>query len=382
MFYSPRFATLICNDVQHIYSFGSMIYNSDKLKNINFPDLLDYKYIPTATFENTNMSYAISSSGMFDYGMLDGTVINMPKITSIIISGTMFHYYTSASCITFNAPLLTELLAQSIFPALAPNTLGIDMSNITKLGLYNQDIALSSDTTLNFTNLITCKYLHIQAIKASGTTGTHTLTVNANACTTMQGVSLASKVANDTSIALHAISCTSMDLFPSSNIMQSFANAVLDMPALIHLNPNTADTHFIYQCTNLTQLTLTNLQTGQVTLDTTGVNCNINLPAITGGLQFINCTGSCTSLSAYQPSSISIAGLTNLNNIILHNLSAPSVTSTSFGSSASDYTGYTNRAAGTNALIVPSNATGFDSGVWLSPLCDANCGGFTLQKTL
>lgn len=382
LFSYVRFVTLICNDVQHIYSAGKMIDSASYLTNINFPDLLDYRYLPTATFENTNMDSASSNTSMFGYDMPNGTVINMPKITSIIITDGMFHYYTPASYITFNAPLLTELLAQSTFVASTPNTLGIDMSNITKLGLYNQSITLSSDTTLNFTNLLTCKYLNIQAIKASGATGTPTLTVNANACTTMQGVVLTSKVANDTSIALHATSCTSIDAFQSGNIMQLFANAVLDMPALLHLNPGSDNTRFIYQCTNLTQLTLTNLQTGQVTLDTTGINCNVDLPAITGGLQFINCTGSCTSLSAYQPSSISIAGLLNLKNLILHNLSAPSVSSTSFGSSASDYTGYNNRAASTNALIVPSTATGFDTGYWLSPLCDANCGGFTLQKTL
>ena len=79
-------ATLICNDVQHIYSNGPMIDSSSHLTNINFPDLLDYKYLPTATFENTNMSYATSNSVMFGYDMHNGTVINMPKITSIIIT--------------------------------------------------------------------------------------------------------------------------------------------------------------------------------------------------------------------------------------------------------------------------------------------------------
>ena len=139
--------------------------------------------------------------------------------------------------------------------------------------------------------------------------------------------------------------------------------------------------NLVGQVGSLTQLTLTSLQS-TLKMSGVGINCDLNLPAITGDITLATCTGSISSISANKPSSISIAGLLNLKNLILHNLSAPSVSATSFGSSASDYTGYTNRAAGTNALIVPSNATGFDLGYWLSPLCDANYGGFTLQKTL
>ena len=91
LFDSANYTTLICNDVQHIYSVGSFIYNPSQLKTINFPELLDYRYLPTATFENTNMLDASSNSGMFGYGMPKGIVINMPKITSIIITDTMFH---------------------------------------------------------------------------------------------------------------------------------------------------------------------------------------------------------------------------------------------------------------------------------------------------
>lgn len=64
-------------------------------------------------------------------------------------------------------------------------------------------------------------------------------------------------------------------------------------------------------------------------------------------------------------------------------MSAPSLgDSPVFGYSAQEWTGRNTYDTGENRLIVPAGATGYDSGYWLDPLCNATKCGFTLSKTL
>lgn len=75
------------------------------------------------------------------------------------------------------------------------------------------------------------------------------------------------------------------------------------------------------------------------------------------------------------------AGCFSSNRITCYCLTAPTVDSDTFGSS-SDYTGKSVKDQGLNTLYVPANATGYEEGYWLDPLCNADKCGFTLSKTL
>ena len=75
-------------------------------------------------------------------------------------------------------------------------------------------------------------------------------------------------------------------------------------------------------------------------------------------------------------------GCINLSNIVMPWNIAPGTNMWSFGSQTTTYTGLNTRSTGKNILYVPSDATGYDSGYWLDPLCNTSKCGFTLSKTL
>ena len=371
-----NYAIINVHDIQHVCGNKPMVSYIRVNTTWNFPELLDYKSTPAETVANTNLSS--NNFGVFNYWENDTAIqtINCPKLVTIIA----FYFGGNSSKVICNMPVLTELACNSIQQTVNPEKpFSIDITKLVTVKITGQTIQMNLDYTLNFASMTNCYGLHIQGSMKSA--ADKKLTVLANACTAMQKVSISGQNADSIDLVFEATSCTSItsDNFIGRLVIGQARTAIVNLPALKTYSQDYR--YLVEQVGSLTQLTLTSLQS-TLLLRGVVINCNIDLPAITGDLNFENCTGSITNLSAYKPSSISIAGLTNLKNIILHNLSAPSVTSTSFGSSASNYTGYTNRAAGTNALIVPSNATGFDFGVWLSPLCDTNCGGFTLQKTL
>lgn len=83
--------------------------------------------------------------------------------------------------------------------------------------------------------------------------------------------------------------------------------------------------------------------------------------------------------------------LTNLNNytfsvctrlvtITSNRSTAPTVSSYTFGSNTSSYTGRTAYSAGTNKLYVPAGATGYNASYWSSVLLDSTKCGFTLEE--
>lgn len=53
-----------------------------------------------------------------------------------------------------------------------------------------------------------------------------------------------------------------------------------------------------------------------------------------------------------------------------------------FGGVEGNYTGRNTYNTGENMLYVPVGATGYDTGQWLSSLCNATKCGFTLSATL
>jgi hypothetical protein len=73
---------------------------------------------------------------------------------------------------------------------------------------------------------------------------------------------------------------------------------------------------------------------------------------------------------------------TNLTSITSLALAAPTLGSNVFGDSTSNYTGRHTYNTGENTLYVPADATGYEEGQWLDPLCNAEKCGFTLSKTL
>lgn len=72
----------------------------------------------------------------------------------------------------------------------------------------------------------------------------------------------------------------------------------------------------------------------------------------------------------------------SLKTIICKGITAPSVSSSAFGTSTGDYTGRNTYNTGENKLYVPAEATGYEEGTWLDPLCNSTKCGFTLSKTL
>ena len=102
-----------------------------------------------------------------------------------------------------------------------------------------------------------------------------------------------------------------------------------------------------------------------------------------------NCFYSCSNLTSIViPKSVTslgsgcFYGCSNLVSITINRNIAPAVYSSSFGTSATDYTGRNTFDEGTNIFYVPAGATGYDTGEWLDPLCNAEKCGFTISYTL
>jgi hypothetical protein len=69
-----------------------------------------------------------------------------------------------------------------------------------------------------------------------------------------------------------------------------------------------------------------------------------------------------------------------LATIHANRTTAPSVSSATFGSSTTSYTGRASYSAGTNRLYVPTGATGYDASYWADPLCSSTKCGFTKEE--
>jgi hypothetical protein len=99
---------------------------------------------------------------------------------------------------------------------------------------------------------------------------------------------------------------------------------------------------------------------------------------------FYNCSAlTSIDLSPFEDATITnwntvFSGCKKLETIIAPWAIAPTVATSTFGDSTSNYTGRDTYNTGENKLIVPLGATGYDTGYWLTQLQDANKCGFTL----
>jgi hypothetical protein len=118
-----------------------------------------------------------------------------------------------------------------------------------------------------------------------------------------------------------------------------------------------------YGCYNLTKLDFEILN-----LDTTNglVRCTA-LTEVTFADGFTTISSNCFN------------GCTALNKITSNSVVAPTLKSGFWGSSSGGYAGQTNAAKGTNRLIIPLNATGYETGQWLNPLQSPSLCGFTIH---
>ena len=102
-----------------------------------------------------------------------------------------------------------------------------------------------------------------------------------------------------------------------------------------------------------------------------------------------DCFRGCASLTSIEiPSKVTtlgnrcFLGCLALSTITALPLTAPSTGEECFGNTYVDYTGRNTYNLKINKLYVPSNATGYNAGLWGNPLCNSACCGFTLSKTL
>lgn len=72
-------------------------------------------------------------------------------------------------------------------------------------------------------------------------------------------------------------------------------------------------------------------------------------------------------------------GCKALNKITSNSIVAPKLKSGFWGGSSGGYAGQTNASKGTNRLIIPLNASGYETGQWLSPLQSTSLCGFTIH---
>ena len=150
-----------------------------------------------------------------------------------------------------------------------------------------------------------------------------------------------------------------------------------------------------YNCTGLTSIDLTPLSGAPIeNLNRTFYSCSslasIDLTPLAGApiTNLYQTFYSCSSLTSIDLTPLAGATLTDLDDafyackkigtIIAPWLEAPNAGSRTFGSSGM-YTGENSKSTGTNTLIVPIGAVGYDTGYWLDPLQSANKCGFTLK---
>ena len=104
---------------------------------------------------------------------------------------------------------------------------------------------------------------------------------------------------------------------------------------------------------------------------------------ISGNYAFANCTylsGITLPSTLADLKNYTFYNCTRLSTITVNRTTAPTTAAATFGNATSNYTGRTYYTSGTNKLIVPSKATGYNSSYWSSVLCNSTKCGFTLTE--
>ena len=144
-----------------------------------------------------------------------------------------------------------------------------------------------------------------------------------------------------------------------------------------------------YNCTALQEISLPSTLTAidGMAFRNTGLK-ELHIPEGVTKLNGHTCNA-CKSLEkVVLPSTLSALGAyefpdcSSLKEIVCKAVIAPTTGTRPFGFNSYDYTGVNTASTGENILLVPVNATGYDAGEWLDPLCAADKCGFTLSATL
>lgn len=221
-----------------------------------------------------------------------------------------------------------------LFPSKGTHTVVFDLSSL-RSAFY----MLKNLITLDLSQCSPSKYNNISSM--------------CSYCTSLTSVNFGNKKWNLTSIY------NSSDVFANCSSLESaqFPNGM-----------TAAGSGFFSSCKKLTSVVIPD---GVKTMDYGVFDGCTNLTNLTF-------PSSLSSLGSYM-----FRGCVNLKTIKFMGQRAPTISNTqTFGSSSSDYTGSNTYNTGENKIYVPVGAIGYETGLWLDPLCNASKCGFTLSKTL
>ena len=203
--------------------------------------------------------------------------------------------------------------------------------------------------------------------------------------------------------SLNSIALGNLDTSKVTNMSRMFSScsSLTSLDVSSFNTSNVTDMSYMFSyCSKLTSLDVSNFNTSKVTnmsrmfsscssltsLDVSSFNTS-NVTDMS--YMFSNCSAlTSLDLSNFNTSKVTTMnylfnGCLNLKSIKLgEKVASTTVSSSTFGSSSSTYTGYNSRSTGENKLYVPVGATGYDTGYWLDPLQNTSKCGFTVVYSL
>ena len=168
--------------------------------------------------------------------------------------------------------------------------------------------------------------------------------------------------------------------------MHAFQNCRSLTSVTISNSITTISSGAFYGCSGLTSITIPDFVTSigsnafAYCRSLTSVTISNSVKSIGDGA-FSDCTSLTSITIPKSVTSISSAfyGCLALKSITCKAGKAPTVVSSTFGTSTSNYTGRNTYNTGENILYVPQGATGYDTSYWLDPLQNAEKCGFSIE---